>query len=342
MFDPAAQAKIEKVKRALAGESVTVVSSTDSFDRMIVQTEGPGDSGTYFLVDLKLGTVKAIGWVYPTILQDNVAPVRTITYKAADGLQINGVLTLPLGRTAQNAPLIVMPHGSDVDLTVAGFGWWAQAYASRGYAVFQPNYRGSGGLGATVRQAGVGQWGRKMQSDISDGVAELARQGIIDPKRACIVGKDYGGYAALAGVTVQQGVYRCSVSVGGVADLNDLLASVVKRYGNTSDAVARIRREFGAKENYDTSLDAYSPRRLADKSNAPILLIYGKDDSIIDGDQSRNMADALRQAGKPVEVLQLPDDDHWLAKAATRTAMLEASVAFVEKYNPPDAAPAAK
>ena len=342
LFDPVAQAKFDKVKRALPGEAVTLISATDSFDQMIVETEGPGDSGTYFRVDLKAGSVKAIGWNYPTILQGDVAAYRTFDYKAADGLALEGVLTLPLGRPARNAPLIVLPHGLEGGRSAPVFDWWAQAYASRGYAVFQPNYRGSGGYGKAFLRAGDGEWGRKQQTDVSDGVAELAREGIIDPKRVCIAGSGDGGYMALAGVTVQQGLYRCAVSIGSVADLNDALAYVAKRTGVNSERLRHVRRNFGARENRDPALDAYSPLRLAARADAPILLIYGKEDSISDSDQSRNMADALRQAGKPVEVLQLTDEDHWLFKPSTRTAMLEASLAFVEKYNPSDAAPAAK
>jgi dienelactone hydrolase len=338
MLDPVLQAKFDKIKRALGGEIVTLVSTTAALDRMIIKAQGPGDSGTYFLVDYAAGKIEAMGWEYPTILQGDVAVTRTITYKAADGLELEGVLTLPLGREAKNAPLVVLPHGGPAGHDYIRFDWWAQALASRGYVVFQPNFRGSDRFGKAFTDAGDGQWGRKMQTDISDGVAELARQGIVDPKRACIVGASYGGYAALAGVTVQQGLYRCAVAVGGVSDLNDMLAWDSKRYGSTSEAMRIERKQLGVRGDGDGGLNAYSPRRLAAKADAPILLIYGKDDTVVSTDQSRYMADALRHAGKPVEVLQLPAEDHWLSKASTRTAMLEASVAFVQKNNPPDAA----
>ena len=341
MFDPALQAKFDKIKRALAGEVVSLVSTTAALDKMIVKATGPGDSGTYFLVDYAAGKVEAIGWEYPTILQADVAVTKTFTYKAADGLEIQGILTLPPGRDAKNAPLVVLPHGGPHDFDYLHFDWWAQAFASRGYAVFQPNFRGSSGYGKAFGDAGDGEWGRKMQTDISDGVADLARQGIVDPKRACIVGASYGGYAALAGVTVQQGLYRCAVSVGGVSDLNEMMSLDSKAWGSTSEAMRAERKQMGIKGDGDALLTAYSPRRRAARADAPILLIYGKDDTVVTPDQSRYMADALRHAGKPVEEMQLPAEDHWLSKAATRTAMLEASVAFVEKYNPSDAAPAA-
>jgi dipeptidyl aminopeptidase/acylaminoacyl peptidase len=302
---------------------------------MILFTHGPGDSGTYFLVDYPTKKIHAVGWEYPTILQAAVGAVKVIVYRAADGLEMQGVLTLPPGREAKALPLVVLPHGGPEARDYARFDWWAQAFASRGYAVFQPNFRGSAGFGRAFRDAGHGQWGRKMQTDVSDGVAELARRGIIDPKRACIVGASYGGYVALAGVTVQQGLYKCAVAVGGVSDLNAMLAWEANLHREDSLTMRYWHLFMGVQTNGDATLNAYSPRKLADRADAPVLLIFGKDDTVVPNDQSLSFASALRGAGKPVEVLQLPDEDHWLSREATRTRMLEASVAFVEKYNPP-------
>ena len=224
LFDPALQATFDKIRRAFPGERVTLVSPSAGLKRMVLHTDGPQDSGTFFLVDVPTKKISAIGWDYPTVLPPQVAPATMVTYKAADGLAVRGILTLPSGREAKGLAAVVLPHGGPQGHDSLHFDWWAQALASRGYAVFQPNFRGSSGSGKAFRDAGFGQWGRKMQTDVSDGVAELARQGIVDPKRVCIVGASYGGYAALAGVTVQQGLYRCAVSVSGVAPLPSPLA----------------------------------------------------------------------------------------------------------------------
>src|SRR5262249_22277991 len=153
---------------------------------------------------------------------------KRITYEAADGMKIPAYLTLPAGRPASKLPLVVLPHGGPASRDTADFDWWAQAIAAQGYAVLKPNYRGS-----TIRQevlsCGYGQWGRKMQTDLSDGVRYLAKQGVIDPARVCIVGASYGGYAALAGVTIDPGVYRCAVSVAGLSDLKLMLKWVAER-----------------------------------------------------------------------------------------------------------------
>jgi dipeptidyl aminopeptidase/acylaminoacyl peptidase len=331
LFDPALQAKFDKVKRAFPGETAELESASSNLDRMVVLTTGPGDSGTFFLIDIPAGKAQAIGWEYPKILQADVAATRIVPYKAADGLAMEGVLTLPPGKPEKNLPLVVLPHGGPEARDHLGFDWWAQAYASRGYAVFQPNFRGSDGFGKAFRDAGYGQWGRKMQTDISDGVAELARQGIVAPKRACIVGASYGGYAALAGVTVQQGRYRCAVSVGGVADLAAMSTWRREKYGEVSP-VARSDRLFMG----GGSLSDISPARLAKNADAPVLLIVGKDDTVVPVTQSFAMRDALQSAKKDVDLIVLPGEDHWLSREATRTQMLTASVAFVEKYNPPN------
>ncbi len=336
LIDPAAQGKFDKVRRLFAGEIVSLESFTSGLDQMVVLTDGPQDSGTYFLIDIAAGKAQAIGWAYPGVLPADVGPSRIVPYKAADGLAMEGVLTLPPGSSGKNLPLVVLPHGGPQERDYLGFDWWAQAFASRGYAVFQPNFRGSDGFGPAFRDAGYAQWGRKMQTDISDGVAELARQGIVDPKRACIVGASYGGYAALAGVTVQQGLYRCAVSVAGVADLSRFLAWEPDNFGLASAAVRDSRLFLGAKGPGDASLNQISPARLAARADAPVLLIHGKDDSVVPIIQSRDMRDALRGAHKEVELIELASEDHWLSRSDTRTQMLSTAMAFVEKHNPPN------
>ena len=204
--------------------------------------------------------------------------------------------------------------------------------ASRGYAVLQLNYRGSDGFGWALQSAGFGQWGRKMQTDLSDGVRYLAKQGVVDPSRVCIVGGSYGGYAALAGATLDPGVYRCAVSVAGVSDVARLVEWDATREGRQGVASQRYWvRYMGAVP----TMSEISPAKHADAASAPILLIHGKDDTVVPYAQSEEMASALRAAGKPVEFVTLKGEDHWLSEGKTRLQMLEATVAFLEKNNPP-------
>lgn len=333
-LDPVASRTWRSVAAAFAGKDPSMRSLSDSLRQIIVFTDGSHDSGTYQLVDLDRHVAEIVGQSYPDIGPDQVGEIRTISYAAADGFQIPGYLTLPPGVTdPKNLPLVVMPHGGPQARDSYGFDWWAQSLASRGYAVLQPNYRGSDGLGEAHLRAGYGQWGRKMQTDLSDGVRWLAGEGIIDPKRVCIVGASYGGYAAMAGPTVDPGVYRCAVAVAGVSDLN----AMIQWSGDGSHQAPVVRywmRFMGADHLGDPALNEISPALLADRADAPILLIHGYEDTTVPFDQSARLASALRRAGKPVELIPLPGEDHHLSSPGTRARMVEETVRFVEANNP--------
>ena len=248
MFDPVVGARVRGTRKAFPDQSVRFDSWSQDFSRLIVFTSGGDDSGTYWFVDIAKGSADPIGREYPDVQPADVGPIKMVDWKAADGLQLHGVLSLPPSRPAHNLPVVVMPHGGPEDRDYPVFDWWAQAFASQGYAVFQPNFRGSSGYTSEFVDAGQGQWGRKMQTDVSDGLAELARQGIVDPRRACIVGASYGGYAALAGVTVQHGLYRCAVSDAGVSDLAAMLRYEYQKRDDVS-ATTRYWKTFMGPES---------------------------------------------------------------------------------------------
>lgn len=332
MFDPAHQAVIDKVFKAFPNLDVIIEQWTPDFMHVLVEVSGSGDSGTYYAVDMNHMRADPVAYSRLHILPDQVGPVSSIQYTATDGLNLDGILTLPPSRSPKNLPLIVLPPPAPHTHVRQTFYWLAQAFASRGYAVFEPNFRGSSNRGENSVHAGDGQWGRKIQTDISDGLADLARRGIVDPKRACIMGIGYGGYAALAGVTLQHGLYRCAVAVAPISDFKDMVWTKYRESGNNQMVLRNLTETLG---NLKT-LDEVSPRKHAVQADAPILLIHGKDDTVVDFKQSANMADALKRAGKPYELVVLQNEDHWLSKADTRKQMLEAAMDFVKKNNPPD------
>ena len=332
LFDPARQLAINTALHAFSQEVVAVHSWSDDYRRFLVYTAGHDDAGSWWFVDLDTHRAMPFGHVYPDVPTAQIGANRVLRYQAADGLALEGMLTLPPGVEPRRLPLVVLPHGGPEARDYPGFDWLAQAFASRGYAVWQPNFRGSAGYGIAFRNAGMGEWGRKMQSDISDGVAELAHQGIIDPGRACIVGASYGGYAALAGVTVQQGLYRCAVSYAGVADLNAMLQQDAVYYH--ANVTRYWKAYLGVKGSAKRDLAGIAPAGLAERADAPVLLIHGRDDTVVPIEQSRIMKRALERAGKQVEFVELEGEDHHLSKRQTRAAMLEAAVAFVQRYNP--------
>lgn len=331
-FDPKRQAAASKIFKAFRKWHSTLVDFTPDLSKAIVHTSGNGDSGTWFRVDVPKLQADPIGYDRLAIPPELVGPISTVEYKAADGLEMDGILTLPPAREPRGLPVIMLPHGGPGSYDEPGFDWWAQAFASRGYAVFQPNFRGSTNRDGPFRRAGYGQWGRKMQTDISDALAELARRGIVDPKRACIMGASYGGYAALAGVTLQHGLYRCAVSVAGVSDVEKMYNTDLYESGETRMMKNVLREELGDPKEYDS----ISPRRFASRADAPILLIHGKDDTVVEFNQSSAMADALKGAGKPYEMVVLKHEDHWLSRSETRKEMLNAAMTFVQKHNPAD------
>lgn len=341
-FAPDAEARARGAIKAFPHVPVRFVSFTSDLTRMIVETSGVGDSGTFWFVDISTGSAEPVGYEYPAVKEADVGPIQMVSWKAADGLELHGVVDLPAGRPAHDLPVVVMPN-TDIDgRQQPRFDWLAQLFASRGYAVFRPNVRGSSGYGDAVRTAGWGEWGRKMLSDHSDGLAALADQGIVDAKRACIVGWGDGGYLAEAGVTLQHGIYRCAVSVSGVSDPSALLAYYKDASGRRDWVWQRtIRARLGVGRDEDAKLNAFSPLAHAADGNAPILLIHGAIDSVVTLEQSQLMFNALKARGKPVTFEPLANADHRFSDDASRVTMAKDALAFVLTNNPPDASPSA-
>lgn len=336
LLDPRMQKRLDDARQAFPTERGRLASHSAGFGQMIFVTDGPETAGRVWFADAVGRSAAPMADLYPGIPADQVGPVSLFAYKAPDGLAMDGVLTLPPGRDAKGLPLVVMPHfGSVGEATRPTYDWWAQAFAARGYAVFQPNVRGELGRGDAFRNAADGEFGRKMQTDISDGVAALAAAGRIDPRRVCIVGAGDGGYNALAGVTLQHGVYRCAASVSGLSDPDRFWAEVRNHTSiNEKLRLERLWSRLTALKIGD--MNAISPAAAASSADAPVLLIHSKDGNFVLAEQTRIMDRALRRAGKQVELVEIPGFDDWSRDEVSRLAVLRASVAFVEKHNPAD------
>ena len=298
-FDKDDQARWDGTAKAFPGDRLLLQSLSADHKRMVVLDDSPTEGPAYYLVDIDAKSATPIGAEYASVGRGDVAPTQPIAFRAADGLNLSGYLTLPLGKAAKALPLIVFPHGGPAARDEPGFDWWVQAIASQGYAVLQVNFRGSDGFGWTFQQKGFGQWGRKMQTDLSDGVRFLAAQGTIDPQRVCIVGASYGGYAAMAGVTLDPGVYRCAVAVSGISDVRRFIDWSEGPWspwgGRLSDpTVQRYWDQYmGVTRQTDPVLAQISPIDHVNAIQAPLLLIHGRDDATVPFEQSQLMADAL-------------------------------------------------
>jgi dipeptidyl aminopeptidase/acylaminoacyl peptidase len=330
-FDPALAETQAAIDKAVPGRRARIVSMTADRSKLLVKIDRASNPGAYYYYDVDRGTLQPLATINQSLGLKPLAPVKMVQYKARDGLQIEAVLTLPSGRSHKNLPIVLMPHGGPWGHDTLDYDYWAQFVASRGYVVLQPNFRGSTGYGTEFLRKGQGQMGLAMQDDISDGLAWAVKEGLADPKRACIVGASYGGYAAMWGVAKDPDLYRCAVSIAGVSNMR----REVNDFGNA--LLGRKYRDDWKRMTPDFA--AVSPINAIDRIKAPLLLIHGKKDITVDVVQSTSMGSKMRGAGKQVELVVLPEADHYFTREADRLTLLTSLETFLLKHNPPDPAP---
>jgi dipeptidyl aminopeptidase/acylaminoacyl peptidase len=321
-------AVIGKVSRALKGRSLLIHDMSKDGQKIILRAEAHDHPPVWYLFDVRRGELSPIGSAYPDLDLRRFGPTSYYTYKARDGLAIPAYLTLPAAPSGSTRlPLIVLPHGGPNarDYEGEAFDWWAQFLASSGYAVLQPQFRGSTGYGLAFETASRKEWGGKMQLDLVDGVEDLARKGVIDPARVCIVGASYGGYAALVGATLHPETFRCAVSVNGLSDLSLLAGEELRRHGRDKS----LSDEMGETREDKAMIEATSPIRHVAALKGPVLVMVSSEDTTVLPEQSTNFVSAAAAAGKAVTLVKLEGDDHHLLLSDTRTKMLAALGAFL-------------
>lgn len=331
-FDPGLKQAMDSLLVTFAEKSVDLVDWTSDYSKLLIYVAGGGQPPRYFLYDRADNILSSLPSTHKDLDNQDVGEVYSIKYTARDGLTIPAVLTLPNGMAPgeQSLPLIVIPHGGPEMYDAVGFDWMAQYFASRGYMVLQPNFRGSTGFGVAHRQAGYGEWGAKMQDDVTDGVGVLVRNGWADGDRVCIIGASYGGYAALAGGAFTPNLYQCVAAIAPVADVPGMLGYVRHRRGRDSWANNYWAELIGDRREDRDKLEAISPTNHAEVFQAPVLLLHGVDDTVVPFTQSRKMERALKRAGKNVTLVTLKREDHWLSSNETRLETLTELSRFVE------------
>ncbi len=318
-------------------ENVAVVSQARNGSRWIVRTDGPNDPGTFYIYQPKSDVIAPLGRVAPDVDPASLGETRRFDFKTRDGQALSGYLTLPKG--AGPAPLVVLPHGGPEARDDTDFDLWVHYLASRGYAVLQANFRGSGGFGRTFAAAGYGQWGARMSDDLDDAVSAALATGKLDPKRVCIVGASYGGYAALYAAGVHPDLYRCAVSIDGLSDLTTDMAWEKRHNGADSDAYHYWLKSEGDPAKDADRLTAKSPVNMVRSWSVPLLLIHGDADEIVDVTQSREMRDALTRAHKDVRYDEVKNMGHGPQSHKEWVRVLTEIGDFVDQHIGPAPAP---
>jgi dipeptidyl aminopeptidase/acylaminoacyl peptidase len=329
--DHAFEKDCEWLARRLPRLEFTFPSHSSDNAMWIVDAHSDTEPGALYLFDRKNKSIVLEACTRDRIPRRDLAHMQAVHYKASDGLDIPAYLTLPNGISAKDLPLVVLPHGGPWDRDYWGYDALPQLLANRGYAVLQPNFRGSTGYGKSFLNAGNGEWGRKMQDDLVCGIKYLVGQGVVDPKRVAIVGVSYGGYAALAGVTFTPKLYAAAVAIAAPSDLVLLLNSLPK-YWESQRRILYARMADPSSREGKSLLEAESPVHIANRIKTPLMLVQGARDPRVKKRNSDELVLALRDRGTPIEYLVAPDEGHGFVKPVNKLAMVAEMEKFLARY----------
>lgn len=310
------------------GQYVGFNTFSDDAQKLVFFVSSDKNPGDYYLLDRATGKADHLFAVRPAIDPDRMAERRPIEFKARTGTTMHGFLTLPPGLEAKQLPLVLLPHGGPLGIADRWFyDADAQFLASRGYAVLQINYRGSGGRGPKFRDQGNGQYGTGIQEDMIDGVKWAIEQGTADPARICVFGASFGGYSAMMAVVRAPGMFKCAAGLAGVYDLPMIFAQdSTRRYKSVYNFFKKALGENKA------DLEGNSPARLAEKINVPVFLAHGEQDETALPEQAEAMHAALNKAGKAHEWMMVPKEGHGFYAEKNRIAFYEKLEAFLAKH----------
>jgi len=326
-FDAAAQREQASIDAAFPSTTNRIVSIDRAGEVAIVRTSGDVNPPDYYRYERERKRMDFLFTANPGVDRNLLSATRPVRYTARDGLAISAYLTVPHGSSGKNLPVIVLVHDGPSERASWGWDPVVQFLASRGFAVFQPNYRGSTGYGREHERMGYGQWGLAMQDDLSDGVRWLVAEGIANPTRVGIYGVGYGGYAALLAAAKTPELFRAAASFGAVTDLVDLLET--PEHYHTSDLNHPTEGKLPGDR---AALAALSPARLARQIRVPLLVGHGLDDPIVHESQARAMVDAVEDAGGRIESHLYRRELHELVEEQNRVEFHEKLAAFFARH----------
>jgi dipeptidyl aminopeptidase/acylaminoacyl peptidase len=332
-FD-ADMARLQKaVDQALPDTYNALQVPNKNLHRAIVFAYSDVQPGTFYLLDTDKLTLDELARSRPWLDPRQLAQRKPVHYPARDGLEIPAYLTLPKGASDRKPSLVVIIHGGP---WVRGFTWGfdteAQFFASRGYVVLEPEFRGSAGHGFKLLSAGFKQWGLAMQDDITDGVEWLIREGRVDKDHICLYGGSYGGYAALWGLIKTPELYQCGVAFVAVTDINLLFSTAWSYMASSPFFIYGAREVIGDPDTDAAKLRSVSPLANADKLKAPVLLAYGGADQRVPLVHGNAFSAALDKYGKTYEWVVYPGEGHGFNKDENRFDFYRRVEAFLKKY----------
>tara|TARA_B100001027_G_scaffold185456_1_gene137735 strand:- start:18 stop:2015 length:1998 start_codon:yes stop_codon:yes gene_type:complete len=332
-LDKELEAVYSSIEASFPNDQVSIGSWTDAEDAAIVTAWSDTNPGEMYYYDRNKGSIALIAKSRPWIKKEEMSPMLPISFTARDGLVVEGYLTVPKNSDGKNLPLIVNPHGGPAARDVWGYNPEHQFLASRGYAVLSMNFRGSTGYGRNHVKMANGQWGRKMQDDVTDSVNWAVEQGIADPDNVCIYGASYGGYAVMAGITKTPKMYKCAVNYVGVTDMG-LLFSKMPKIWEIWEEQQKI--EIGDYENDKEYLDAVSPINLVDRIETPLYIVHGVRDWRVPIQHAQKLRRELEKNGK-VEGKDFwwmvkTDEGHGFYKEANKMELYSELEEFFGRY----------
>jgi dipeptidyl aminopeptidase/acylaminoacyl peptidase len=294
--------------------------------RIIVGVDSDRDPGSYYLFDRDSKRMDLVARRKPWLNPENLAAAEPIAFDTRDGLRLHGYLTLPPG--VASPPLVVMPHGGPFGVADTWeFDTETQLLASHGYSVLRVNYRGSGGRGFAFERAGYRQWGLKIMDDIVDGTRWAAASGRVDPKRICIWGTSFGGYASMMAPLRAPGLYRCAISTAGATNL-----LITRKWGDTHQSRWGRRYLDEAVGDDEAVLYEQSPIKHVAKIDTPLLLIHGEHDPRVAFEHARAMVVAMEKAGKSMETYFFVDETHGIRGQENQQEYYDRVLAFLKQH----------
>ena len=315
----------------LPGKQISFGARSKDENIWIVSATSDTEPGETYLWNRKAKTLDLQYRIREELPRASLSDRKPYKFTSSDGLEIHAYLTLPKGLPAKNLPLVVFPHGGPWGRDYWGYDTFAQFLSNRGYAVLQPNFRASTGYGKKFLNAGNGEWGRKMQDDLTWGVKALVADGTVDAKRVGIAGGSYGGYATLAGVAFTPDVYAAAVAIVAPSNLITLL-DAIPPYWEAARKQMYARMADPTTPEGKALLIAESPLTKAKDIVTPLMVVQGKNDPRVNIRESNQIVAAVRDNGKPVEYLVAPDEGHGFARPINNLAMVTAMEEFLPKY----------